>query len=166
MNQPVQDRLDRLQRSVTILLARVEHLSDQVIYRAPGPDEWPAMSTLAHVAEILPYWAHAAEHIANAPGTPFGRTHTDPDRISAVAEHAHDSREVVVNRIRAGLDQALRGLRSIPADAWDRTGLHPRRGAMSIAQVVDEFLLEHVDEHCAQLEITLRAVGAQSSQVP
>ena len=42
------------------------------------------MSTLAHLAELLPYWARQAQLLERAPGTKFGRTHADPDRLSAI----------------------------------------------------------------------------------
>src|SRR5437868_2415702 len=96
-----EERIQRLETSVQRLLAEVERLPADVLYRETSAGEWPVMSTLAHVAEILPYWAHQAESIARSPGAPFGRTAEDPGRIAAVDQHSRDALEAIVARIRA-----------------------------------------------------------------
>ncbi len=79
-----EERIQRLERSVNQLILEIERLPADVLYRAPSEGEWPVMSTLAHLAELMPYWAHQATGIAARPDEPFGRTHDDPDRIGAV----------------------------------------------------------------------------------
>jgi hypothetical protein len=121
-----EERIQRLERSVNELIGDIERLPAEVLYRAPSPGEWPVMSTLAHLAELLPYWAHQADGIASQPGKPFGRTHDDPDRIGALEQHGHDSLDVAVNRIRASLAECVSVLRALPAEAWTMAGQHPR----------------------------------------
>src|SRR5262249_45806082 len=79
-----------LERTVHDLLGEIEALPADVLYREPVPGEWPVMSTLAHLAELLPYWAHEAADLARSPGKDFGRTHDDPRRLGAIAQHGHD----------------------------------------------------------------------------
>ena len=155
-----EERIQRLQGSVQRLLADIEQLPAEVLYREPAAGQWPVMSTLAHVAEILPYWAHQAEKIARQPGAPFGRTHADADRIAAIEQHSHDSLETIVARIRGALEESVRTLRSLPDDAWARAGQHPTRGSMTAEEVIDRFLLNHVEEHTAQISATLAALTA------
>src|SRR3979409_2475973 len=109
-------RHQRIESSVQQLVSLIEGLPAEVLYREPQPGEWPVMSTLAHLQELLPYWAHQAAGVVNAPDQPFGRTHEDPDRIGAVREHGHDSLDTIVPRIRLSLDECLTILRSLPAD--------------------------------------------------
>ena len=154
-----EERIQRLETSVQRLVAEVERLPANVLYREPSAGEWPVMSTLAHVAEILPYWAHQAESIARSPGAPFGRTAEDPGRIAAVDQHSRDALEAIVARIRASLDESVRTLRSLPADAWAQAGQHPTRGSMTAADVIDRFLLNHVEEHTTQITATLAALS-------
>src|SRR2546430_1494191 len=101
----VEERIQRLEVSVQQLLEHVHGLPADVLYGAPGPGEWPVMSTLAHLAELLPYWAHQAERVASTPGTTVGRSHDDPERVGAVKQHGQDSLEAIVPRIRASLDE-------------------------------------------------------------
>lgn len=142
------------------LLEDIQRLPADVLYRAPQPGEWPVMSTLAHLAELLPYWAHQAEGIVRHPGEPFGRELDDPARIGAVEQHGRDSLDAIVPRIRASLDESVRALRGLPADGWAAAGVHPHRGSMTVAQLVESFLVNHAEEHATQTQKTLQALSA------
>lgn len=157
-----EEQIARLERSVHRLLSDVERLPAEVLYREPRPGEWPVMSTLAHLEELLPYWAHEAAKVVAHPGRPLGRTHEDPRRIGAIAEHGRDSLEAMVPRIRAALTECLTVLRGIPEEAWSQTGQHVRRGTMSVADVVDDFLVKHAEEHAAQIQAALKDLQTSS----
>ncbi len=152
-----EQRLQHLDSTVRALLDETRGLSADALY-AEQDGEWSVMKVLAHTAELLPYWARQAEEVAARPQNdqPFGRTHEDPDRIGAVEGHARDRLEDAVASLERGLDEALRRLRGIPAEGWSRTAHHARRGEMTVEQIVDAFLVEHMDEHLAQAR---RAVG-------
>jgi uncharacterized damage-inducible protein DinB len=162
---PGEERARRLEATVEALRRRVEGLGAEVLYREPAEGEWSAMATLAHVAEVLPYWARQAREVAarDRNGQPFGRTHEDPDRIAAVERHAHDRLDEVLPRLSAGLREATATLRAIPPEGWARTARHARRGEMTVEQAVDGFLVAHVEEHAEQIEATLRALGSAAT---
>lgn len=153
-------RAARLEQAVQRLLGEVGGLAHEALYREPGSGEWSVTKVLAHLAELLPYWARQAEAVAarDQNDQPFGRTHEDPDRIAAVEEHGQDSLETTVVRVQAGLEVATATLRRIPAEKWTRTGRHERRGEMSVEQIVDDFLVQHAEEHVAQVESILQTL--------
>ena len=158
-----EERIQRLERCVNQLISEIERLPADVLYRPPSEGEWPVMSTLAHLAELLPYWAHQASGIAARPGEPFGRTLDDPDRVGAVREHGQDSLDTAVNRIRASLAECVHILRALPTEAWSRTGQHPTRGPMTIEHLVDAFLVNHAEEHAVQIQASVKSLaGARS----
>lgn len=158
-----EERIARIERAVEQLLARVRDLPDEALYREPADGEWAIMSTLAHVAEILPYWAHQAEAINRAPGQPFGRPLDDPGRVGPIAEHGNDPLEAATGAIRASADECVRTLRGLPPDAWAKSGIHPTRGAMTVEEVVDSFLAGHVEAHLRQIDEALEALSANPS---
>ena len=157
---------DRIERAVDALLQRLQGLPKDALYREPSSGEWPVMTTLAHVVEMLPYWAGQCQSIQRQPGRTFGRTHDDPGRLGAIAEHAHDPLDLVRTSLRSGANDALATLAAIPRDQWHLTGEHIRRGPMSIEQVVDEFMVRHVEDHVVQVNAALSALGYSPSQVP
>ena len=115
-------------------------------------DDWDPIRVLAHVAEFLPYWAAQAHDVAGRPANnePFGRGLTDPSRNAGIEDHAHDALAPTVVRLRTALEGASALLRTIPDGAWQKTGLHPRRGEMTIEQIVDQLICDHLVEHVSQ----------------
>jgi hypothetical protein len=158
-----EERIARIERAVEQLLADVSDLPDEALYREPDDGEWTIMSTLAHVTEILPYWAHQAEAINRAPGQPFGRPLDDPGRVGPIATHGNDSLEAATGAIRASADECIRTLRALPADGWTKSGMHPTRGPMTVEELVDSFLAGHVEAHVRQVNEALDALSANPS---
>jgi uncharacterized damage-inducible protein DinB len=154
-----EERLLRIERSLQQVIAEIENVPADVVYREPAAGEWPVMSTLAHVAEMLPYWAHQATAVARRPGEPFGRHLDDAARLGAISDHGQDSLQDMAPRIRAGLAECVALLRALPADAWTLAGQHPTRGSMTVEQLVDAFLVTHAQEHAEQIRATLETVA-------
>jgi uncharacterized damage-inducible protein DinB len=155
-----EEQIARIETTVGQLLSEIERLPSEVLYREPKPGEWPVMSTLAHLEELLPYWAHEAAELANSPGKPVGRTLDDPRRVEPIAEHSHDTLDAIVPRIRSSLQECLTTLRRIPNDRWQAVGHHAIRGDMTPEQIVEAFLCNHTKEHAAQIHETLRSLSA------
>src|SRR3712207_6766717 len=105
---PGEPRARRLEEGVREILRRVEGVDQAALYQAPGQDDWSAMKILAHLAEMLPYWARQASEVAarERDNEPYGRTHDDPERIGAVERHANDTLETTLQRLRDGLAEA------------------------------------------------------------
>ena len=158
-----EDMARRLETAGQALLQRVEPLADEDLRRKPADGEWSVMQVLAHVAEMLPYWSRQAREIVarERDNEPFGRTQDDPGRIAAVEQHASDGLDIMLARLRSGLAEAVGTIRGLPPNAWARTGQHARRGEMTVDQIVQEFLVSHLDEHSQQIEATLSATGRQ-----
>ena len=137
---------------VQAITALVRPWSDTELRRDPA-DGWSGTRILAHVAEVLPYWARQAAHVAGGEErvVPFGRTHEDRERIAAVERHAGDTKDELLAAIAKGEREAVLALHAISGDRWERTGTHARRGEMSVTQIVQQFLLDHLEEHRAQL---------------
>lgn len=151
--------IDRLQNAVVGLLAEIDSLPSTDAYARSATDEWSVAEILAHLVEMLPYWADQARAVAARAqdGEPFGRTHDDPERIAAVRDHARDDVWELAIGVRTSLHRTVVMLRTIPDADWQRTGRHARRGEMSVTQIVEQFLSEHAEEHAQQF----RAVVAE-----
>ena len=155
-----EEYIAQVERTVEQLLIEIEQLPGDVLYREPTPGEWPVMSTLAHLAELLPYWAHEAAELARSPGDPVGRTHDDPRRLGAIEQHGNDSLAEMLPRVRAGLDECKTTLRSIPYDGWKAVGQHMRRGPITASELVEAFVVDHAEEHATQIHATLDTLRA------
>lgn len=152
------DYITPVRRTVEELLVEIERLPDEVLYREPAPGEWPVMSTLAHLEELLPFWAEEAADLAASPGRPVGRALDDARRVDPIQQHAHDSLAAIVPRIRQSLEACEATLRQIPDDRWAMVGQHIRGGPMTAEQIVQSFVVRHAAEHATQIRATLDAL--------
>jgi uncharacterized protein (DUF952 family) len=124
-----------------------------------GESEWGPTEVLAHVAEMLPYWLGEMERIlAGRPGEPahFGRTASDEIRTLSVARDATLPPRELFDRISAGVDRYRRRLPQLTSAEADRTGIHPTRGELSVASMLERFAVGHLEDHAGQLERALR----------
>jgi DinB family protein len=119
----------------------------------PGSGErWDRGQVLAHVAEMLPYWAQQAELIAAGRQDEFGRVSSDPERIAAIERDRREDPERLLGRIDEGVGVVLALLERLDAQALARTGHHQTLGEMTVAEVVDRFAVDHLEEHADQLD--------------
>src|SRR3954447_4569515 len=122
----------------------------------PGSSErWEQGQVWAHIAEFVPYWHGEMQSVIGSyDGTPvpFGRTKTDPARIAAIEMGRHEQISDQMTRTDesiAALKSYLAGL--TPAE-WNAVGLHPTRGEMDVEQMVERFVVAHLEEHAEQLD--------------
>jgi len=123
----------------------------------PGAIErWEAGQVWAHVAEFPGYWleqirqlvAHATEEAPH----PFGRTRTDPGRLAAIERERHTDPPALLARVRGSLAEVTDTVRSLPGEVWSVRGTHPVRGEMTVHDIVERFIVGHLEEHAAQLD--------------
>ena len=114
---------------------------------------WGPMEVLAHSAEMLPFWLGEIERIlADDPEpVPFGRIADDPTRLAIIERDRTLPPRELFDRIASGVDRYSRRLRDLDDAAVTRTGLHPRRGEMTIGEILERFVVGHLEEHARQL---------------
>jgi hypothetical protein len=135
---------------------------------APPPDdlprrrEWVAREVLAHTVEMLPYWLGEIERVIAGPmePVPFGRTPADLVRMLTVDRDRTLPMFELYARLDNSLERVLRRLLELDERQAARRGLHKTRGEMTVRQVVDVMLADHIEEHCGQLAAALDAEAA------
>lgn len=135
-----------------------------VVEHDAGPESaWGPTEVLAHVAEMLPYWLGEIERVLDgAPEpVPFGRTVTDQVRVLAIERDRTLPPRELLDRIEAATERYARRLASLSEAELTRRGLHPTLGAMTVAEMLERFVVGHAEGHVVQLAETLdRAAGA------
>ena len=129
-----------------------------VAYGTEPEADWGPREVLAHVNEMLPYWAtQLGLIVAGDPteATPFGRVATDPTRIGRIAADRELQVGDLLDRIAAGLAIVEDVLASLtPADLV-RRGVHSTRGELTVGASAERFLVGHLEEHVEQLQMIL-----------
>jgi hypothetical protein len=126
-------------------------------------ERWDRGQVWAHVAEFIPYWIAQSRPVIGGQrsGEPvrFGRTHSDPERIGAIER---DRREPVTELWAATREHIVllrTFLGELTPDQWQAVGEHATRGAMSMSQITEEFLVGHLEQHADQLEGLTQSPG-------
>jgi DinB superfamily len=151
---PGAGRAERLLAAAGRIRASAAILPDDALTE-PDPESgerWDRGQVLAHVAEMLPYWAQQAELIAAGRQVEFGRVKSDPGRVEAIERDRREDPERLLARVDEGVAVVLALLERLDEQALARTGHHQTLGDMTVAEIVDRFAVAHLEEHADQLD--------------
>jgi hypothetical protein len=126
-------------------------------YGTEPESDWGPKELLAHTAEMLGFWPAEIETIlAGGPEpVPFGRVSTDPARIARIERDRVLPTGELFDRIGVEVGQVRAKLVGLTAGDGSRIGLHPRLAEMTVATIVERFLVGHLEEHVDQLRDVL-----------
>ena len=148
-------RLESVYEQLAALLRRPDVA--QRLRAAPGENEWSAMQTVGHIAEMIPYWlSHCRTLIAATAEPPrFGRTLDAPERLAGVERGALGTPDEFLRLLNDEVQAAAKAIRHMPTAERGQKGIHLRRGEMTVADVIEVFIVAHAEEHLAQVRAAL-----------
>jgi hypothetical protein len=148
-------RLERVSEQLTALLNQPEVA--RRLRTAAGENEWSVMQVLGHLVEMLPYWLSQCRMLIAATEPPsFGRTLDAPERLAGVERGATGEPDELLPLLQDEIQVAARALRQMSTVERRKQGLHARRGEMTVADIVEVFIVAHAEEHLAQVQTILR----------
>lgn len=158
-------------------LAAVERRLDRLVSTpTPGltqPDEttgerWEAGQVWAHIAEFVPYWLGELERVAagrKASGASdpvrYGRTKSDPGRIAAIERDRAKDPHALLRRATEAIARVRAYVQGLPSEGWSAVGMHPTRGEQTIAAILEDSVVGHLEEHADQLDGLARAAAQE-----
>ena len=157
----------RLQRAVASLLNEAASLPPDLVTWQPAPDVWSAMDILCHVQEFVPYWTSQALRVIEHPEQPWGRDHTDRDRLAAVTNTAARRLPDVQAAIQQASAESAGALSRLDDGSLDleATSRNPRWGKKPAQFIVDHLLIEHVEKHVGQIRRNVQQYQQRSQSV-
>lgn len=120
---------------------------------------WGPRETLAHLAEMLPYWLGEAERLIDMTDgpEPFGRAATDDVRLAIIERDRTLPIRELLARVGTGIERWRVRWAELDETARNRRGLHPVRGEMTVTEVATRFVAGHLQDHLDQLAETVGA---------
>jgi hypothetical protein len=150
------------------LVARLEELESRLLEQEqrqpppgltePDPDtdeRWEAAQVWAHMAEFVGYWRQEAESVIAAfhgEPVPFGRVKSDPGRIAAIETGRREPIGTLAQQARGALAELKSFLSGLGTAELNAMGCHQTAGDLDVAAIIERFVLDHLDEHLAQLD--------------
>jgi uncharacterized damage-inducible protein DinB len=162
MNPSTSSRLQRCETQLRDFLDEalrgvpVETISEP---RVEG--KWSALENLAHLARYQEIFLERVEKILSqsAPAFPIYRAEQDPE-WEAWRELAYKE---VLAKMTSSRERMMARLKSLSAEDYERTGIHPRFGEMTLALWV-EFFLAHEGHHLYAVLQQVRGVKIKTGQ--
>ncbi|MEZ6064960.1 MAG: DinB family protein [Planctomycetaceae bacterium] len=118
----------------------IADMTPEQLDAAPIPGKWSTRQIICHIADFEPVYADRMKRVIaeEQPGLPGG----DPDLFAA--KLAYDARdlEIELQMIEAVRAHTAAILERQPPEAFQRTGLHSRDGALTL-----ETLLKRITNH-------------------
>lgn len=146
--------LDALAAFPEALKRRVQGLDEGALRYRPTADAWSAVEIVGHIMDVEALWAGRIRHMLGAEHPSF----PPYDRDEIVRQQEFQNKQpggllITFAERRAELVDFLRGLR--PAQLA-RTGVHPTRGPISVADSI-AILEDHDRAHAEQIAANLAA---------
>jgi len=150
-------RLESISDQLTALLRRPD--VTQRLHNPAGENEWSAMHVVGHLVEMIPYWLHHCRVIIAATGAPpmFGRTLDAPERLAGVERGASGELSELLGALGEEVEAAVRAIGSMSTLERARKGMHVRQGEMTVADILERFIVAHAEDHLQQAQAALRA---------
>ncbi|CAN5579008.1 hypothetical protein BH23ACT3_BH23ACT3_08700 [soil metagenome] len=118
-------------------------------------ERWDAGQVWAHLGEFGSYWLAQLGRIVDTHSStpvPFGRTKTDPHRITSIDKGRHESVRHHQEIVRRDVHRFAAELSQLDVTDWSRSGRHETLGNMDLWEFLDEFAVGHYHQHADQLD--------------
>ena len=145
--------LERLAGAPALLQKAIKAFSPEALRRAPQPAKWSALEIACHLRDIDRLYAERVSKAAFSERPSFWMM--DNARVSERLKYGEADPAAVLKEHRRRREGLVSLLRALPHAAWQRTGLHPKRGELTIEQLAD-VIAAHDDNHLSQIEALAR----------
>ena len=166
--QPLEQRLGRMTRTADDLATAIRGQSEAALVRRPDAKNWAAKEVVCHLRDTEELFQLRLEMIAAmdepmlaAAGMGARALSLKPDGQPAAPARWAEDRQYLRNDAAEALgtfrrrrEETLAHLRDLTPEQWQRGGIHPRQGRMSVGDFVT-MIAWHDDNHLDQLRRAL-----------
>ena len=151
--QPREQRAQRLTRTADELAAAIKGQSDAVLSRRPDAKNWAAKEIVCHLRDAEEAFGTRFEQILAMSVDPM-LGGPSPDRLAEERQYLRNDTEEALTAFRKRRQDCLDFLAKLPPADWQRAGVSPTRGRVTIDQFVS-LMAWHDDNHLDQLKRAL-----------
>lgn len=141
--------LERLASTPARVAKALKAMPAEALRRPPAPGKWSAVEIACHLRDVDRLYAERMSKAAFSDRPQWWMM--DNDRVAAKLRYREADPTAVLREYRRRREDLVSLLRALPHAAWQRTGVHPKRGELSIEQHA-EVIAGHDDHHLKQIE--------------
>lgn len=148
--------LERYLAGANDLRAAIDGMSPDQLAARPVEGKWSTRDVVCHIADFEPVYADRMTRVIAEDRPPLRGG--DPDEFAA--KLAYDARDIeeelqLVDAVRR---HTARILKAVPAEAFDRVGIHSRDGEITLLELLER-ITNHVPHHVTFIDEKRRALG-------
>ena len=136
--------LTRLEKGPDALGKILGGLSDEALRRRPADDAWSLVEIVCHLRDVEALFAERFTKAAFSERPAFGTM--DNERVATALHYREADAAAALKEWRRRRADTLTLLRALPTPAWQRVGLHPKRGETTIERMA-QILADHDGGH-------------------
>jgi hypothetical protein len=144
--------LERLGGMPSALAAALKGAPDDVLRRRDGAGKWSMIENAAHMRDIERVYQERFAKIPFSEKPAFWML--DNDRAAVALKYAASDPTAVAKEFKRLREDTLLLLRALPDSAWQKTGMHPEGGELTLEKVAER-LAGHDERHLGRIR-TLR----------
>jgi uncharacterized damage-inducible protein DinB len=129
--------------------AVIEGLHEEQFHYIPAKGEWSIHEIIIHLADSEVVGFRRIHQTLAEPGTTI-QLFDENAWAKQLLYHQQDY-TLAMNLFTALRNSTAALLRSLPEEAWERTGIHPEHGEVNVYQLLNTYL-GHSDVHIQQIE--------------
>jgi DinB family protein len=158
--QPLEQRLGRMTRTADDLAAAIHGQNEAALMRRPDLKNWAAKEVICHLRDTEELFMVRLEMIAAMDEPAFGaagqgaRVLATPHRWAEDRQYLRNDAAEALNTFRKRREELLSYLRALSPKQWQRGGIHPTRGRMTVDDYAT-MIAWHDDNHLDQLRRAL-----------
>lgn len=140
--------LERLAAGPAAFAAALKGVPDDVLRRRTADGKWSMIEIAAHVRDIERVYQGRFSKMAFGDKPSFWML--DNDRAAEALKYAAADPAAVLKEFRRLREDTLSLLRALPHERWQKTGMHPEKGEMTVEQLAGR-LADHTDAHLGKI---------------
>jgi len=140
--------LSRLETAPKALAEATRGLSVEVVRRQPASNKWGILENACHLRDIERIYAERFTKMAHSERPRFWMI--DNERAAEKLRYREADLTSALREWKRLRADTVALLRALPPSVWQRTGLHPKRGELTIEQLA-EVLIAHDDSHLGRI---------------
>lgn len=157
------EQIDAYERAPARLRSAVAGLTRDDLTARPGPGEWSILEVVVHLADSDEISIDRMKRMLTEDNPPL--LYADETQyVRRLFIHDQDL-EDALTLMEVGRRQFARVLRKLPPEAFDRTGVHNRRGTVTVGGMVASYI-KHVDDHLPFIYGKRKNLGKPSPEAP
>ena len=147
--------VDELRNARSELLTACQDVSDAELRPRPSEGEWAIIEVLAHIPDVDRYYLSQAQRIRDVPGHTFVYFDEEGWQRANADAIGRDARAVKL-AMAVAHEEVVRWARSLTAEELERAGDHPRRGSITVREMLER-IANHDRSHTERVRATTDA---------